>query len=489
MLEEQNIVNINSSTLDISNIKQATSQPLESSISVVSQEVKDPLKEFLDTTPIEQVEQDTGDSEDLSFDSILQLIIPNSDVQKRNISQFGMHYNMKIFHGWVKQPSPCCGAAVVAGAWNALFHLHRSDPNALNHLHIIEIYKEIFQEMIRKKRLSFERKFGSSIEEILCLIESKAKEIGKELGGKKHQSITKKILLNISKSIVENTHLSLNSFVVNQDSVEPPSPMMLFMELLQSDGHLNPMDHEINENMEDDIGSDDETDEKTIDTEHLKNKNAKNVKKWDWLGDLHEILKNMSGLIRLSLTKPSTASIGNWGIIQAFEKLSEKYSLGTMIYAYSLMGKSKLKIEVPLSIKDSESTINSQWDKLRSSFARNDIVLILHYNNHYALLYATREWISTEDLDDSNSNTLHSHHETIVQSDLKGTLCDQCIINPSESIPNIINPKSRRINVRQVLTARKGQRPNAWVDFEEIRKVLLQWDGYKIIACKKKTEE
>ncbi len=63
-------------------------------------------------------------------------------------------------------------------------------------------------------------------------------------------------------------------------------------------------------------------------------------------------------------------------------------------------------------------------------------VLLFHLKNHYALIFAAREWV-----DDRSG---------------------QC--------------------VRQVLTARKGQRPSAWVDFSEVREVMLGWDGYKIIA-------
>lgn len=43
--------------------------------------------------------------------------------------------------------------------------------------------------------------------------------------------------------------------------------------------------------------------------------------------------------------------------------------------------------------------------------------------------------------------------------------------------------------VRQVLTAKRGQRPTVWVDFHELREVLLGWDGYKIMSIADKSNE
>ena len=71
---------------------------------------------------------------------------------------------------------------------------------------------------------------------------------------------------------------------------------------------------------------------------------------------------------------------------------------------------------------------------IRSAFCTNNQVLLFHLKNHYALIFAIREYV-----EDNN-------------------------------------------NKRQLLTARRGQRPISWIDFEEARETMLRWEGYKIIA-------
>ena len=81
------------------------------------------------------------------------------------------------------------------------------------------------------------------------------------------------------------------------------------------------------------------------------------------------IVKNKAGLLKLYQEKPSTAAIGNWGIVDVTQRLSEHYTLGSSgISARLFMGKRKTpksKIDVALSKKDSEEVIRTQWDAIR----------------------------------------------------------------------------------------------------------------------------
>lgn len=59
---------------------------------------------------------------------------------------------------------------------------------------------------------------------------------------------------------------------------------------------------------------------------------------------------------------------GNWGVLQAVERLSEWTSLGTNLQAKLFMGKKKfanMAMEVSLSRRDNAKTISAQWDSLR----------------------------------------------------------------------------------------------------------------------------
>lgn len=83
-----------------------------------------------------------------------------------------MHVNGSALSGWVKQPSPCCGAASVAGALNALLRLHRDDPMAFSHTDILRVYQAMYAKLIMTKVRAFERRLGHPFQSVLTALES-----------------------------------------------------------------------------------------------------------------------------------------------------------------------------------------------------------------------------------------------------------------------------------------------------------------------------
>ena len=119
----------------------------------------------------------------------------------------------------------------------------------------------------------------------------------------------------------------------------------------------------------------DEEDKKKIEIGGKK-KGSGSSASWDWMKDLFDLIKRISGLRKLSAERPSTAAIGNLSIIQAFEALSERFcnsvqlspGLPQAVSARLFMGKKttlKTKMDCPISGKDSHEDITGQWNKLR----------------------------------------------------------------------------------------------------------------------------
>ncbi|CAM9544956.1 unnamed protein product, partial [Chrysoparadoxa australica] len=125
-------------------------------------------------------------------------------------------------------------------------------------------------------------------------------------------------------------------------------------------------------------------------------------KSWNWMKDLLEVLKKMGGVAKVTAERPSTAAFGNWGIIGAVQRLAEKKEeeeLGVeascRVTAHLFMGKRRskaTKLTAPLSRKDGDQVKEKQWAALREAFLGEGQVLIFHLKNHYAPVYALREW-------------------------------------------------------------------------------------------------
>jgi len=183
----------------------------------------------------------------------------------------------------------------------------------------------------------------------------------------------------------------------------------------------------------------------------------------------------MAGLAKLEgRAKPSTSFFGNKDVLSCVGLLSEtRVARGlspVAVRAVACMGKSPagkgsgavLGKGPPgyqrVRAGDGPDAVRAQWEAVKAWLTRPGTVLLLHLTNHYAPVYAYREWWTDE-----------AEPGPGVRVPEEG-----------ESLPGVMTTI-----VRQVLTARKGQRPTAWIDFEDLRSILCGWEGYKLMLLER----
>lgn len=131
-------------------------------------------------------------------------------------------------------------------------------------------------------------------------------------------------------------------------------------------------------------------------------------------------------------------------------------------------------------------------------------VLIFHLSNHYALIFALREWhcpaattaSPTRSTSPTTSSTLLPTTTTTAATtttmaevsdtrDGASTTRNDGFTLEGARDRNVISCDSRVGWTRQLLTAKRGQRPSTWIDFDDARRTMLGWQGYKIIAVQR----
>jgi hypothetical protein len=468
---------------------------------------------------IDDYERDTDTSEDLSSEKLMELLLPDGSFpgSSSNKANFFIAYSNNALSAWVKQRSPGCAAASVSGAWNALGGLKRQDKGARTMDDNINVLKQIQQDRVNNTRGRIERLLGNvSIEPVLDAVKKvlKEKHDDKFIGGENKATCASKTLLKETfKKVVfesfflegddEKTYLYTDPVfqILREDMADPEEEKRRKREEAEAkkeneallaeqiiDGGGNPFESKSNIGRDEDFvvekfqstnngksycnsNVDQESDHEPINGNDPHNKDGNNealqtievkkvpAKKINWVKEFSELFNRMGGLRKLQRKRPSTAAFGNWGITSQVNWISSE-SLGLMDLRCSMfMGKRVRgsKVRCPLSTIDREEDIYMQWLQLRAMFTRDDTILLSHHKNHYALIYAIREWTETKEIETNDEDEIDGGN---VQT-------------------------GETFHVRQVLTARKGQRPSAWIDWKELRSTYIGWAGYKLMTIQR----
>ncbi|KAL0028052.1 hypothetical protein WJX77_003617 [Trebouxia sp. C0004] len=333
--------------------------------------------------------------------------------------------------GWVEQASPACGAASVAGAWNAVKPAEAASASKED---VLELYANKWQHSIAQS--------CSSLAELLQVSDAvplqKAIEAawpfadqtwveGEPVVGKAVKPLkpTKVAALQLLQHLAtEHDHYTIPTAAVEYpaQSGQPMQPgaadqmgiTALLAQLPQPAATgSTPTSAE----------SDAEAEEKKV---------AQKL-----AGLTVTLLARMRGLWNLTKQRPSTAPVGNDALMAALRQLGSDWGEDLAVWKFMSAGKQRAQYQV--SKLDSSDAIQEQWQGVVGIVQDSRSALMYHMENHYCLAFAARSW----------------------RMDAGYSGCKQ---------------------VRQLLVARPGQKPCAWVSFDSLRSSLLSWHGYALMA-------
>jgi len=363
-------------------------------------------------------------------------------------------FNRSVMENWVPQPSPCCGCASVAGAFNALWRLGRGSPNACTVREVAEIMASNCEKLKLQKQRRLERLLGASeeaLEEFFLALDEDLKAKNFSWTAKGKQGVSKAVAVSTTRELLSRRHQD----GLKLSSKPPQDSTVCGMKDQGATGTAEHVLEEVNifEALHDVLCQDDkrglleeEAEEKAPEEEEPETAELLVVPREgpNWKKEMSELLSKRQAVFRLRAERPNTADVGTFGLRQAAEELAMMRNTDQIKTAIVLARKGSAKgISAPLTKSDTEAEIHRQWCCLKNAFSLLNSVLLFHLTNHYALVFAWREW--QDEGVEKDSLCLH----------------------------------------RQILTARRGQRPSVWIDFEEVRRILLGWTGYHLLSLQR----
>ena len=514
--------------------------------------VTSPTKKMNEASDENGVEMDTNDSANLSDEDLFALLLPNGTMpglSHPTISNFSISYNSSLLSGWVKQRSPGCAAASVAGAFNALKDTHRNASTALCMDDVIGVLMDIQRQRAEKQRSRIERfLLGASLEPLDVVLrqyihqhhdgktfagENKATCCGK----KARNAALKKIIfmrrtssnsnsnsngLSEENDMDESNELHESKYDKKQPTEQKEQDQVVqqqteaeyvvattvsgvpkeewvhrapvfesIRELIElkekeeaekmaeaslaslSAASANVLEEEEDDDEEEEEEGEEEESEKVVG----KSSSSKRKNEFSWYKEIKNYFEIVTGLEKLQRKKPSTAAFGNWGIMAAVRECNDNDDTGTF-KAFNYMGRgtrgSKVVHRLSPSTRNSvsglkyEAELERTFQLLKLEHSHPNAVLLSHHKNHYALVYAVRDWVEKVPI--------------VAQGQDGGGAVKDEDEDVALALPTPTRYRKQRI--RQVLTARRGQRPSAWIDWEELRGVYLKWIGYRLMSVR-----
>lgn len=307
------------------------------------------------------------------------------------------HVGAAALRGWVPQTGPCCAAATVAGAFNSLLPTGRDDASALRLGDALPLLDAALSKRVDAQRARLQRLLhGADLSAFEAALSERCVDLGAP------QALLEARTLCAERAAEPGSafaHLT-TAWAANEPGADPPACS------LEEGGTRGFACFSI----------------------------------WDVDAELRSLLRQLAGLAKLRRAeRPSTAAIGNWGILQALEAASAASAakggpaLRVAVLAAAHRGPPSTAPRIRPAAADSPADVAAQFDAVVAALLQPDTVLCVHLRNHYALLFGARQF--AED------------------------------------------------GARELLTARRGQKPAHWVPWDELRAAMLRAPGhYAIIS-------
>lgn len=369
-------------------------------------------------------------------------------------------------NGWVEQMSPCCAAASVAGAFNALQRIpSTNDELAVRPERVLPILQQLIDAELIEKRSACARALNlagpkgiAPLGLLMRSVEVQQARKGRPLTGRKENSVSVSQLRQALREVVAAGGADAEARALAGASVSEKDEQVLWQRLKwpeergEAKGGGMHHAHHPYANHHPHRHSTGSTAHRLSAFSHTQTTGLTAAPDAAAAPDagVAELppLRAEAALVKLcqaymgwckimSAEAPSTSAVGNSHIITACTLLAA--ALEVRVRAAKLCGlreatSSGPELDITLTEEDPPELVEIQWRKLCNVFDEPDSVLLLHYWNHYALVYAVREWRHAA------TGAVH----------------------------------------REFLTAKPAQRPCRWLPWAELRRWLLQWHGYTI---------